>query len=155
MQAEGWNQQSYKPFELEPEDCQVPLKRFTQGENRIRFVFQVDNSAGVVVDGFNKTSEKYHSNSKLVICIFLVGGFYVYQCLQGSKCHYLISFEARQLKNTQISVPLYFILFMVKLDNDQKMALACSLVRNHKITFLIKKTIFHHKANLEQGTVCL
>lgn len=89
-------------------------------------------------------------------CIFLAGGFYVYSCLQGSKCscHYLISFEA-QLKNTQISVLLYFILFMVKLDNDQKMTLACSLVRNHKITFLIKKPFFHHEANLEQGTVCL
>lgn len=41
-------------------------------------------------------------------------------------------------KMLQISMLLYFILFMVKLDNDPEAALVCLLVLSHKITFLIK-----------------
>lgn len=53
-------------------------------------------------------------------------------------------------KMLQISVLLYFILFMVKLDNEHEAALVCLLVLSCKITFLIQKPFSYHKANLEQ-----
>lgn len=89
--------------------------------------------------------------TKLALCIFLVGGFYLYYYLQGSKCscHYLMPFEAWQWKMPQISVLSYFTILMVKLDSDHTVALLCLLVGSHKITFLIKEPFSYYKANLE------
>lgn len=94
---------------------------------------------------------------RLALCLFLTEDFVFISAFKVPSVYIIILSHLNQgsEKMLQISVLLYFILFVVKLDNDHKMTLACSLVRSHKITFLIKQPFSHHKGNLEQGTACL
>lgn len=94
---------------------------------------------------------------RLALSLFLIEDFIFISAFRVPGVYIIILSHLNQGNEQmlQISVLLYFILFVVKLDNDHKMTLACSLVRSHKITFLIKQPFSHHKGNLEQGTACL
>lgn len=117
---------------------------FQEWENGTRSVSYIANSP--VLWWIALTRDQYPI-SKLDFCILLVGNFIFISAFRVSSVHVIILSHLKHdnQKMLQISVLLYFILFMVKLGNAHKITLTCLLVRSHKITFLIKQPFSHHK----------